>query len=210
MVSVIFPGNAVNFPDFPRDERWAAIPRNWYGLAKGYADLTSVAASEFQLLAPSHQRDVKDKEIVLPAGVTIYYIGIRLPLRAEAGKERMPGMLEQGATLIGVTGENLKVASAHTSTAPVITCANNAYTSDATASSAATPWTTLAAPLGTLGVATTFKILVSNAGNTAAGAGGIRTSKGTARIYAEIAYCEPSPVGNFEQMGYPSPYQPRE
>jgi hypothetical protein len=48
-------------------------------------------------------------------------------------------------------------------------------------------WGTLAAPLGVLGSDTTYNLLVSNAGNTAAGTG-IRTAANKVRLIVDVAY----------------------
>jgi hypothetical protein len=173
----------------------------------GYGKITTTPQSEIELVLPSFQKRRADIPFIVPAS-TVYRMSIRLPrfLREdEKGLGKKYGLLENGATLIGTTGERLKVATiaaGHTATSPVIVSASNSYTPNGSVVIGATEWGTLAAPLGTLASPTTFKLYVSNAGNTAAG-NGISVSKGVAYILAEVCCKILLDAVELEQSGYP-------
>lgn len=149
--------------------------------------LTDTLQNTIPLVVPSWRKDqvsFPDRALVLPVGAVVNYVGFRLPEYGNLYEGVSPyGLLPQGCTIVGTTGENLKVSpttgTTHTTTAPAIASANNSFTPDSFASvfrksgvaDAASPsWLT------TLGGATTPQITVSNAGNTAAG-NGIRLSQ---------------------------------
>lgn len=171
-----------------------------YGLAR----LTDQLQTAIPIIIPSWRKDQQsfpDRPLALSAGTLINYVGIRLPEYGNMfeGVSTPYGLLPQGCTIVGTTGENLKVSpttgTTHTVTAPVITAANNSYPPDGTAFIWRTPSqgdqaspgliTTLAAP-------TTFQLTVSNAGNTAAG-NGIRLSQTGAVAFALITFWVASP-----------------
>lgn len=155
-----------------------------YGLAK----LTDTLQTAIPLTIPSWRRDQTtwpDRPLVLPAGATVNYVGLRLPEYGNQFEGASPyGMLPIGCQIVGTTGENLKVSPAtggttHTTTSPSIACTSNQYTPDAFATSfrpsglpnqASPSWIT------TLAGSVTPQITVSNAGNTAAG-NGVRLSQ---------------------------------
>lgn len=171
----------------------------------GWGQITTTPKSEIDIVLPSGQKFRGDKPFVIPAQATIYRMSIRLPGNTAPTVQYTYGMLEKGATLVGTTGENLKVASttaAHTSTAPVITADANSYNPNDAAVLASNEWGALAAPLGTTAAATPFKVYVSNAGNTAAGAG-ISVSKGSAFVLVEICFKMVQEAIDFERSGYP-------
>lgn len=178
----------------------------------GWGLIDTTPRSVIDLVLPSGQKRRADKPFIVPAGATIYRMSLRLPRAMrpdEQGLGKKYGILEYGAKLIGNTGENLKLAkttgtgSAHTSTAPAIVCgASDTYAPDGSDVQAALEWSALAAPLGLTASATTFKLYVSNAGNTAAGTG-ISTSKGVAFILAEVCFKMPGEAMDFERAGYP-------
>lgn len=171
----------------------------------GWGQITTVPKNEIDLVLPSGQKFRADKPFVIPAQATIYRMSVRLPSTTAPTLQYTYGMLEEKATLVGVTGENLKLASttaAHTTTAPVITAVANAYAPNGAAVLASNEWGALAAPLGTTGAATPFKVYVSNAGNTAAGTG-ISVSKGSAFVLVEICFKMVAEAIDFERTGYP-------
>jgi len=149
-----------------------------YALAK----LTGTPQTTIPLFIPSWKRDqvsFPDRPLVIPTGVTINRVSLRLPEYGNMFEGVSPwGLLPQGCNIVGTTGENLKVAPAtgttHTTTSPILTCAGNRYTPDSfstvwrrsgIADQASPSWiTTTIAPV-------TPQIVVSNAGNTAAGNG---------------------------------------
>lgn len=171
----------------------------------GWAKLTTTLQTEIDIVLPSHQRRKADKPYVIPNGATIYRIGLRLPRELRADEDKKYGILEKGASIIGTTGERLKVASttaAHTATAPAIVAANNSYTPNGSAVLCVNEWQALTGQLATLGADTTFKLYCSNAGNTAAGTG-IRVSSGEAYVIAEICFKMAAEALDFERTGYP-------
>lgn len=137
----------------------------------------------------------------IPIGGHLERVDLRLPRAAAAGDEPIYGIdLPKNCTMIGTTGENLKVSpttgTTHTVVSPVITSANNAYTPNSQAVlSRASGVPDAAAPslLTTVtGAPLALQVSCSNAGNTAAG-NGIRLSlAGThAFIYARVIYSLP-------------------
>jgi len=145
--------------------------------------LTSTLQTAIPLFIPSWKRDqvtFPDRPLIIPTGVTINRVSIRMPEYGNLFEGVSPyGLLPQGCQLVGTTGENIKVSPAtggttHTVTSPLLTAANNLYTPDSfstvwrrsgVADQAAPSWiTTTTAPV-------TPQITVSNAGNTAAGTG---------------------------------------
>ncbi|NJL10941.1 MAG: hypothetical protein HC908_14300 [Calothrix sp. SM1_7_51] len=126
---------------------------------------------------------------------------MRLPRAAALGNEPVYGIdLPRGCTMIGTTGENLKVSpttvTTHTVVSPIITSANNAYSPNSQAVlSRASGVADAAAPsllTTVIGAPFTLQVSCSNAGNTAAG-NGIRLSQAGAHafIYARIIYSLP-------------------
>lgn len=177
----------------------------------GWAKLDTTLRTEVDIVLPSLQRRVADKPYIIPNGATIYRIGLRLPRAIRSDESFMYGVLQKDSIIQGTAGENLKVAStasAHTAAAPAIVCgAGGTYTPNASAVLCANEWQALSGQLATLSSDATFKIYVSNAGNTAAG-NGIKVSKGEAFILAEICFKMAAEAIDFERSGYP--YQPGE
>jgi hypothetical protein len=69
----------------------------------------------------------------IPVGGQIVRVDFRLPRQASQGDEATFGIeIPRTCTIVGTTGENLKISpttgATHTTTAPVITAANNSYT----------------------------------------------------------------------------------
>ena len=173
----------------------------------GWAKLDTTLRNEIEIVLPSHQRRKADKPFTIPSGATIYRIGLRLPRSLRADEDTKYGILPRGATIIGTTGENLKVASTtagHTAASPAIVAANNSYLPNSSAVLCVNEWQALTGQLATLGADTTFKLYCSNAGNTAAG-NGIRVSSGEAFVIAEICFKMASEALDFERTGYPYP-----
>lgn len=197
-------GNVVGIPD-----SWVGNGvRSFHGqeqkIVFGIAKLTGTLQSSIPLYIPSWRKDQQtfpDRLFTLQANTVIHYVGFRLPEYGNQYEGVSPwGLLPQGCTIIGTTGENLKVSpttgTTHTVTAPAIACANNAYTPDAAAFAARASGSGDAASpslLTTLGSATTFQLTVSNAGNTAAG-NGIRLSQSDAIAYVPVTICVSSPM----------------
>jgi hypothetical protein len=154
--------------------------------------------------------------LVIPVGAQIDRVDFRLPRALLPQEEYTYGLqLPKNTTIIGTTGENLKVSptttTTHAVTIPIITAANNAYASGASAvlsrgagsgdgSSPSLLTTVSGSPLA-LGIA------VSNAGNTAAGTGiRLSTTGAIAYIYARIIY---TIAGNaIDPTLLPFPYAP--
>ncbi|ABA24673.1 hypothetical protein Ava_D0008 [Trichormus variabilis ATCC 29413] len=189
MTQPLFPGNQTQLLNWYNGERLECYPKILAYHALGYATITSSLQTQIDIFVPSHQRDRNDTPLIVPAGAQVYYIGLRTP----------------NVALIGTTGERLKVAAAHTDTAPVLTVASSAIAANSSARSVATPYDTLAAPLGTLGGATQYRLLNSNAGNTVAGTG-VRVASGTQRVICDVCYLLAADPSRLEQVGYPSTY----
>lgn len=174
----------------------------------GWAKLDTTPRNEIEIVLPSHQKRKADKPFIIPAGSTIYRIGVRLPRALRQDEDKKYGLLEKKATLIGTAGENLKVASttaAHTATSPAIVCAaDGTYLPNSSAVLAANEWQALSGQLTTITADTTFRVYISNAGNTAAGTG-IRVSAGEAHILAEICFKMTAEAMQFERTGFPYP-----
>jgi hypothetical protein len=212
-VKQINPGDLTSQPLYGWKDEVCHYPKGWNCAQKvGYAKLTSTLQSSIPIYVPSHQKPESvypDTLMVIPQNAVIYRVALRMP-RAydDTNAQEVYGRLQKGATLIGTTGENVKVApttGGHTTTAPVITCASSAYTAGVAVSADRFPGqadVTLS-NLITAGSDTPFSLLVSNAGNTAAG-NGIRTSAGDAFIICEICYFLPAEVCTYEQMGFKS------
>lgn len=210
MPNLIEPGDVSQRPLYGWANQSAHLER---GLSTfqfvGWSKLDTILRNEFEVALPSLQRRVADKPYIIPAGATIYRIALRLPRAIRSDENFMYGVLEKGARILGTAGENLKLASttaAHTATSPSIVCnGDGSYTPNASAVLCANEWQALSGQLATVNADTTFKIYVSNAGNTAAGAG-IRVSSGEAYVLTEICFKMANEAIDFERAGYP--YQP--
>ncbi len=189
-MSLLYPGNQTNLLRWFDDDKLEFYPKILAYHALGYALIATTLQTSIDIKVPSHKRDVDDTLLIVPSGAQVYYIGFRTP---------------KDVALVGTTGEKLKVGTAHTDTAPVLTVASSAVAANSTAKSAATPYDTLAAPLGTLGGATQYKLLCSNAGNSAAGTG-VKVATGTQRVIVDVCYLLPADPSRLEQLGYPSTY----
>lgn len=167
------------------------------------AKLTNVLQSSIPLMVPQVKPynflgSTPDVPLAIPVGAQITRVTVRLPRVVNKGDTVAYGIeLPPGATMIGTTGENLKVSpttgTTQTVVSPVITSANNLYDSNAGAVLQRT-WGQTDQPSPSLlttvtGSPLTLQITVSNAANTAAG-NGIRLSqeKLDAFIYASVVY----------------------
>lgn len=145
-----------------------------------------------------HGSTYPPKPLKVPVGGQIERVDFRLPLQAIPGNEAFYGIyLPKSSTLVGTTGENLKISpttgTTHTVTSPVITSVNNAYTAGtgavATRASGVADQASPSLIRTVTGADLVFQVTVSNAGNTAAG-NGIRLSGvgDKSLIYAQIIY----------------------
>lgn len=170
----------------------------------GRATITDTLQTTLQLLVypPGKNLILQGKypplPFTIPVGGQIERVDFRLPRSLLPDETYTYGLqLPKGCTIVGTTGENLKVSpttgTTHTVTSPVITAANNAYAPGAQGvlsraagiGDQASPslLTTVSGSPLTLGIA------VSNAGNTAVGTG-IRLSQAgaIAYIHARVIY----------------------
>lgn len=179
--------------------------------AVGYAKIDSTLRSNISVFIPSSQAQTPgesinspDRLLILPVGAIVTRIGLRLP-RIDPNTTQQFGNLPKDRTLFGTTGELVKVGygSVFTNTDPAIAAVANAYNPDATrtvqrpvgvADVALSGLTTIAAP-------TPVNLLVSNAGNTAAG-NGIATSGGHAFAIVQVCWYEIQPALRYEDMGF--------
>lgn len=210
MPNLIEPGDVSQRPLYGWGNQSAHLER---GLSTfqfvGWTKLDTTLRNELEIELPSLKVRVQGKPYVIPAGATIYRIALRLPRAIRSDESFMYGVLPKDVTIQGTAGENLKLASttaAHTATSPSIVCnADGTYTPNASAVLCANEWQTLSGQLATINADTTFKIYVSNAGNTAAG-NGVKLSSGEAYVLAEICFKMANEAIDFERAGYP--YQP--
>lgn len=187
---------------------------NGYQLVErvGYAKITPTLQTNIPIFLPSSGQITEyltvnpDKRLVLPVGAIVNSIAFRLPALETNLVTPQYGNLQPGATLIGTTGEFVKVAADNTftTTAPAIASAANAYTANSTAfanRSIAVPADAAASSLITVAATTNMSLVVSNAGNTAAGTG-IRTSAGNAFAIVRVNWFEPMPAPTYEELGF--------
>lgn len=178
----------------------------------GYAKITNALQTNIPIFIPSgaqtatEQVSRPDRRLILPAGAIVTRIGLRLPKVTNTDITQY-GELAKKATLIGTTGEFVKVGAdgVFTATAPSIASVANAYPLNGTASAQRIAGQADVALSGlvTIGAATPMSVLVSNAANAAAGTG-IRASAGVGLAIVQICYLEIKPVTCYEEMGYQS------
>lgn len=160
---------------------------------------SSIPLRIFSTRPNSLQGQFPPQNLQVPVGGQITRVDFRLPRQPSQGDEPIFGVdLPRNCTLVGTTGENLKVSpttgSTHTTTAPVIAAANNSYTPNSQAVLSRPDGVADAAGLLTTvsGSPLVLQATVSNAGNTAAGSG-IRLSQTGARafIFARVIFSLP-------------------
>lgn len=200
----LFPGNVTHIPDeykLTEGQGVRGTDGRIYATLIGYAKLTTTLQATIPLWnvqnVPGYLQTMKypPKPISVPVGAQIHEVSFRLPGQRLIGDEPTYGMdLPKNATIVGTTGENLKVSpttgTTHTTVAPVITAANNSYSPYAGAVLARDyAQVDQASPSLITKVAGSPLILqmtVSNAGNTAAGTG-IRINASDSAAIAYIA-----------------------
>ncbi|MFA9202048.1 MAG: hypothetical protein ACEQSC_00655 [Candidatus Nanopelagicaceae bacterium] len=182
--------------------------------AVGYAKITSTLQTNIPIYLPSQAQaggelvTNPDKLLILPTGSIVTRIALRLPA-TETSKTTQYGNLPVGRTLVGTTGELVKVGATgvFTTTAPSIAAASSVYTANASATVQRPVGTTdvTASGLITTGAATTYSLLVSNAGSTAAGSGIATSAAGVeALAIVQICWYEVQPAPSYELLGYQS------
>jgi len=192
-----------------------AYEATWHGLAR----LTTTNAVELEVKAKSGRKIHGDrryswKPLVLPQGAVVTYAALRLPRMYDEKGSRVVGHLANGWTIVGTTGENLKIGYdatgyRHLTTAPVVASANNAHAANGVAIAARGSALDAAAPslFTTLTADTPVKLYVSNAGNTAAGTGirlgGTAKSTDFAFIVVEIGWRAAAAPAMLENLGLP-------
>lgn len=217
-------GNSFTYGDwYQGNEQAVTLPNGRLALSVvAIATITDTLQSTIPLLvqAPGKplplQGRFAPRPLVIPVGGQIDRVDFRLPQPLLPQEEYIYGVhLPKGSTIIGTTGENLKVSptsgTTHTVTAPAIVSASSSYTPGASAvlsrgagvADAGSPGllTTVSGSPLTLGIA------VSNSANNAAG-NGIRLSLpgAIAYIYARVAYTVPGDAVN--PIFLPLPYAP--
>lgn len=178
--------------------------------AVGYAKITTTLQTNIPIFVPSESQTSgesvinSDRRLILPVGAIVTRIGLRLP-KIDPNKTTQFGNLQSGQTLIGTTGDLVKVGAdgVFTTTDPSIAAVSSAYAPNASATvqrgngAAAV----VASGLITVSTPTNMSLLVSNAGSTAAGAG-ISTSAGVVLAIVQVCWYEIQPAINYEQMGF--------
>lgn len=177
----------------------------------GYAKIDSTLRSNISVFIPSSQSQTPgesinspDRLLILPVGAIVTRIGLRLP-RIDPNTTQQFGNLPKGRTLIGTTGELVKVGygTTLTNTDPAIVAVANSYAPNANRtvqrghSGADIPLTGLV----TIAAPTPVNLLVSNAGSTAAG-NGIATSGGVAFAIVQVCWLEIQPALQYEDLGF--------
>ena len=176
----------------------------------GIAKLTDTLQTAIPIYVPSGKKDQSkypDKLLVIPNGAQVNYLGMRLPGYYYQTPEAY-GYLPSGVTIVGTTGEKVKVSPTTTTTytqlSPAITAASSAYAPDATATAyrgvavadAASP-----SILRTVGADTTLQVTVSNAGDTAVGTGiKLSTAGAVAYIVVQVCYSYAETPPYFDQI----------
>lgn len=175
--------------------------------AVGYAKITSTLQTNIPVMLPSGAKTAQeqilkpDTRLVIPNGAIVVRLGLKLP----STDPNNYGQLGTGVTLVGTTGELLKVAgdATYDTTDPKITAASNAYAIGA--------WATVQRANGAAAVATSslinqtaaksLSLVVSNAGSTAAGTG-IRTSSGIGYAVVQACWLMVQNALDYEDLGY--------
>lgn len=179
--------------------------------AVGYAKIDTTLRTNISVYVPSSQSqtpgesvNAPDRLLILPIGAIVTRIALRLP-KIDPNKTTQYGNLRTGATLIGTTGELVKVGygTTFTNTAPSIAAASSVYAPNASATvQRGNAGADVAlSGLVTIGSATPVNLLVSNAGSTAAGTG-IATSAGVALAIVQVCWLELQAAPNYEDLGY--------
>lgn len=179
--------------------------------AVGYAKIDTTLRSSISVFIPSSQAQTPgesinspDRLLIIPAGSVIGRIGLRLP-KIDPNTTQQFGNLPKGKTLVGTTGELVKVGygSVFTNTDPSIAAVANAYAPDGSKSVQRPPGGADVALSGltTIATPTPVNLLVSNAGSTAAG-NGIATSGGVAFAIVQVCWYEIQPALRYEDMGF--------
>lgn len=179
--------------------------------AVGYAKITNTLQSNIPVFLPSQAQaggelvTNPDRRLILPVGAIISRMALRLP-RIETNRTTQYGNLPVGTRLIGTTGELVKLSAdaVFTTIDPAITAAANSYTPDASRT-VQSPSNAAAGIVPALTVATSYSVVVSNAGSTAAGTGISVSSTGVdAFAIVQICWYEIQPAPNYEVLGYQS------
>lgn len=183
---MVFSGNVVSSGDhynyegqFVRDDTGRAIYR-----AVGAATITDTLQTSIPVIVyPPRNKELAstfpNRNIVIPSGAQILSTSLRLPsTRIRGDQMRWGAQIPIGTTIIGTTGDVLKVnfgtqnqfAAAATAS---IAAANNAYAIGASARLTRVPNAADNASgiLNTLGAQQTVRVMVDNAANNAAGTG---------------------------------------
>lgn len=211
-------GNVIFHPDPYKPDVQAIISPdgNRYVWKWARAKLTDALQTTIPLYVaaakPVYLKDMyPDVPLTVPVGAQIQRIDFRLPGAANVGGDTNNGIyLPKNCTIIGTTGENLKVSPAtgttQTTTSPLITCSNNLYTANTGAilqrASGQVDQVSPSLLQTVTGTPLTLQITVSNAANTAAGTGiKLSAEKATSFIYAHVVYRldgDPIKPWNFE------------
>ncbi len=179
----------------------------------GYAKLTSTLQTNIPVWLPSGAQSAQervsnqDKRLTIPTGAIVNSVGLRLPALETNTLTPQYGRLQPGATLIGTSGEYIKLAAdaVFTTTTPAIPClGGNAYSANSSnmAQRSITAPADIAASLINVAASNTpVSVVVSNSGNTAAG-NGIRTSAGDAFVIVVVRWFESALAPTYEEMGF--------
>jgi len=180
--------------------------------AVGYAKIDTTLRTSIPVYVPSSSSqtpgesiNAPDRLLVLPIGSIVTRLALRLP-KTDPNKTTQYGNLRTGATLIGTTGELVKVGygTTFTNTAPSIAAASSAYAPNASATvqrGNGAADVTLSGLITISGSAAPVNLLVSLSDSSAAGTG-IRTSAGVALAIVQVCWLEPQAAPNYEDLGY--------
>lgn len=179
--------------------------------AVGYAKIDTTLRSNISVFIPSSQAQTPgesinspDRLLIIPTGSIVGRIGLRLP-QIDPNTTQQYGNLPKGRTLVGTTGELVKVGfgNVFTNTDPAVACVANAYVPNAAKTvqrAPGMPDVPLSGLIATV-APTPVNLLVSNAGSTAAG-NGIATSGGVAFAIVQVCWYEIQPAIRYEDMGF--------
>ncbi len=145
------------------------------------------------------ENDFPSLPMTLPIGAQIERVDFRLPKPPAQGDSPIFGVdLPKGCTIIGTTGEKLKITPVSlpfTPTLPAITSVSSTYAVGATAvlsRAAGVADSALPNLLGTLAAPLTFQLTCTNSADSAAGTGvRLSVTSATAYVYSRIIYTIP-------------------
>ena len=206
MAKRIYPGNWVTQLSSYQGQPVVAVPGRQYFQKVGYALVDGTGGTEFAVTIPSPDMRQDDKvranitNLVLPAGASVYNVGIRVP---DMRKDKGVGTATSG--LVGTNTDTIAVKDAAASAADTI---STTVVSTPTIAVALTTIAPTSASKGeveakTLAGAETLKVYVRNAAGNGTGSNLSSTAAGGTPIIVEVAYFVEDDVPDVESTFIP-------